>query len=64
MGIESILFFSAGFMLCYILTGLGIKKQLKDAVEYGFKAGVESANDKWKTELRKQLDKAMELNDD
>ena len=60
MWIEGILFFCAGSMICYALTSLGIRKQLNDAVEYGFKAVAEAANDKWKTELRKQLDKAME----
>lgn len=63
MWIEGMLFFGAGFMLCYLFTSLGLRKQLKDAVEYGFKAGAEAANDKWKTELRKQLDKAMESKD-
>ena len=52
--------FSTGYFTCHFISGLGIRKQLKDAVEYGFKAGAEAANDKWKTELRK----AMELKND
>lgn len=64
MWIEGVLFFGAGFMLCYLLTSLGIRKQLKDAVEYGFKEGIKTANEHWTTQLKKQLDKAMELKND